>query len=248
MNTKNLLATALDIGNTQGDAAAIEFLRLALGPGLETLRSQSIGAKTLKSLTMQIDAGNTAARQGLANPLQQSWTGESALRQYTAAIGQLSNLGGRLAPGGHAARLMLDELADFAHLPVRLLAAAARLYAEVAPAVINSTNSKDRPGVVDLLKIEELFLNFGLVPAISQVHHNLQNELAHMKRGLVWCGDPQPLIAAADLVRRFAVSLCTLSSTLAPASNPFAALVAAEFNAEFANLEGATTRHYLNVY
>jgi hypothetical protein len=61
--------------------------------------------------------------------------GESALRQYTAAIGQLSNLGGRLAPGGHAARLMLDELADLAPLPIRLLAAATRLYAEVAPAL-----------------------------------------------------------------------------------------------------------------
>ncbi len=244
MNTKNLLADIVDIGRTQGDAAANECLSWALGPCLAKFRRQSIGAKTLESLRPLIDAGNTAARQGLANPFQQSWTGESALRQYTAAIGQLSNLGGRLAPGGHAARLMLDELADFAHLPVRLLAAATRLYAEVAPAIINSASIKDRPGVVVSVRVEEMFLNYVVVPAISQVHHNLQNELTHMKRGQVWCGDPQPLIGAADLVRRFAVSLCTLSSSLAPASNPFAALVAAEFNAEFTSLEGATTRHY----
>ncbi len=244
MNTKNLLADSVDIGSTQGDAEAVECLSWALEPCLAKLRSQNIGVKTLKSLTPLIDAGNTAVQQGLANPLQQSWAGESALRQYTAAIGQLSNLGGRLAPGGHAARLMLDELADFAQLPERLLAAATRLYAEVAPAIINSVSIKDRPDVVVSVRVEEVFLNYVVVPAISQVHHNLQNELTHMKRGLVWCGDPQPLIAAADLVRRFAVSLCTLSSTLAPASNPFAALVAAEFNAEFASLEGATTRHY----
>jgi hypothetical protein len=73
MKTTNLLATVLDIGRTQGDAEAVKYLSQVFQPLIS--QRQRINAKTLKSLTLQIDAGNTAARQGLANPLQQSWTG-----------------------------------------------------------------------------------------------------------------------------------------------------------------------------
>jgi hypothetical protein len=75
METPNLLATVLDIGRTQGEAEAeaVKYLSQVFPPLIS--QRQRLNAKTLKSLTLQINAGNTAARQGLANPLQQSWTG-----------------------------------------------------------------------------------------------------------------------------------------------------------------------------
>lgn len=171
------------------------------------------------------NAGNPPAQGGF----KQAWTGEPSLRLWGSTCAELRSL---LRPDKQGRKPMLraDDVTVLAQLSLQLLETAARLYAEVAPALRDSVIVGNKGEAEDRLKLQEFILNYAIMPMVIDLHRGFVLRSADLSTGCVCEGEAEKLIPLIQQVAEFADRLCKLSEQYAPAINAYAALVADEFS------------------
>lgn len=175
-------------------------------------------------------AANNAGNQSPPGGLKQAWTGEASLRLWGSTCTELRSL---LRPDKHGRKPMLkaDDVIMLAQLSLRLLETAARLYAEVAPALVGSVIVGNRGEVEARLKLQEFTLNYVIMPMVIDLHRGFVWRSVDLGTGRECEGEAEKLVPLIQQVAGFADMLCKLSEQHAPGSNPYAALVGDEFTA-----------------
>ena len=198
----------------------------ALNEILDFLRRP--GNSTTAAVGRIVAAVNTAVNQPTQAGLNRVWTGESSLRLWGTTCTELHTL---LLPDkrGRKPMLRVDDITALAQLSLRLFEAAARLYAEVAPAVGDSVIVGNKGEAEDRLKLQEFILNYVIMPMVIDLHRGFVCRSVDLSTGCVCEGEAEKLIPLIQQVAEFADRLCKLSEQYAPGSNPYAALVADEF-------------------
>lgn len=135
-----------------------------------------------------------------------------------------------------------DDVAMLAQLTLQLYEAAARLYAEISPALLDSTAVGDRGEVKDLLKLQEFILNYIITPTVIDLHRGFIRRCVELGTGHECEGEAEKLIPLIQQVAEFANRLCKLSERYAPGNNAYAALIGDEFTTGHQRIAQAADR------
>lgn len=205
----------------------------AVGATVIVARRNSSEATTAADRILK--AANLAGNQTAQKGLKHTWTAESALRVWGRACDDLQVLVAPL-PQGRLRMYPLAELRTLSSLPMRFLESAARLYAEVAPAVAAGAKVGDRSDAIAMLKVQEFLLNYVITPAVIDEHEALDSAVldTHASENRRVSHDAH--LSIVTQISGFAATLCRLAGEYAPDSNPYAALVADEFFTGYAKV------------
>lgn len=214
------------------DTALNEILAFLRRPGNPTTTT-AVG----RIMTAANNAGNQPAHGGM----KQTWTGEASLRLWGSTCTELRGL---LRPDKHGRKPMLrvDDVDLLAQLSLRLLEIAARLYAEVAPALGGSVIVGNKGEVEARLKLQEFILNYTIVPTVIDLHRGFVWRSVDLGEGRECGGEAEKLISLVQQAAEFADRLCKLSEQYAPDSNPYAALVGDGFMADSKRIQALARR------
>ena len=188
------------------------------------------GNHTTTAVNRIMAAANNAGNPPVQGGFKQAWTGEPSLRLWDRTCAELRSL---LRPDKQGRKHMLKayDVIVLAQLSLRLLEAAVRLYAEVAPALVGSVIVGNKGEVENRLKLQEFTLNYIIMPMVIDLHRGFVLRSVDLGTGRECEGEAEKLIPLIKQVAVFADVLCKLSEQYAPGSNPYAALVADEFTA-----------------
>ena len=184
---------------------------------------------TVAAVSRIVVAVNAAGNKAVQEGHHSVWAGESAQRLWSSAYDELLDF---LRPDKNGRPQMLkgNDLTRLSKIALKLLEVAARLYAEVVPAVIGAADQGERLKIELQFKLHELTLNAVITPQVVAAHGGYVVQAAEcLEHGWECSGEAEKLVPVMKMISRFVGELCRVSNEYTPGANPYSALMAEQF-------------------
>lgn len=204
-------------------------------------RAVDLYPESVTAVSQIVVAVNTAGDLALQGGHQRTWTGEAAQRVWGSAYDDLRALSARGKNRG-LPLLQSNDIDRLAKTTLKLTETVLRLFAEMAPATINAAPEEERQLVELKIKRLELILNAVIVPQLIAAHGEYVDLAGEcLKNGWECREQAEKLPPVMQMISQLVTDMCKLSDKHAPGANPYAALLATQFEADCKDAHRLTT-------